>query len=118
MQYHVCHETDVPRGEKRSYTVKNIPVVVVHSEHDEFYAIYGICPHQRSPLGEGTLVGLTEATQPGEEFAIVRKGEIIRCPWHGFGFDVKTGACLTEPDKFRVRTYPIKVDNHEIYLEI
>ncbi|GCE30367.1 hypothetical protein KDA_58510 [Dictyobacter alpinus] len=118
MQYHVCHESDIPRGERRSYTVKNIPITLIHSEHGEFYAIYSICPHQRGPLGEGTLTGLTEANQPGDEFGYSRAGEIIRCPWHSFAFDVTTGSCLTAPDKYRVRTYQVKVDKQEVFLEI
>ena len=118
MHYRVCNVQDVPPGEMRTYTVKNIPVLVIHSKKGEFYAIYRICPHQRSDLAYGALGGLTDATQPGSEFRYTREGEILRCSWHGFSFDVTTGACLTEPYKLRVRTYPISVQEEEVFLEV
>ncbi len=118
MKYRVCHQQDVPVGEKRSFTVKNIPIVVSHSKQGKFYAIYGFCPHQRCSFGDGILGGLTKAGEPGEEFQYVREGEIIRCAWHGFSFDVTTGACLTAPDKLRVKTYPLIEADNELFLDL
>ncbi len=105
-------------GEKRSYTVKNIPLVVVHSAAGEFYAIYGFCPHQRGPLVEGVLGGLTVADQAGAQFQYERQGEILRCPWHGFDFDVTDGRCLTVPERLRVKTYNVQVEGQELFLEL
>lgn len=118
MRYHVCSEQDVPVGEKRAYTVKNIPLVVVHSQPGAFYAIYGYCPHQRAPLCDGVLGGQTVASEPGQAFQYTRAGEILRCPWHGFSFDVTTGACLTAPEELRIKTYPLSVDDQQIYLDL
>ena len=118
MQYFVCHEQDVPPGTKKVYTVKNIPLLVVHSKAGEFYAIYGYCPHQHAPLWRGVLGGITAEDQPGETFEYKREGEIIRCPWHGFSFDVTTGACLSAPERLRVKTYPLTISEQQIYLEL
>jgi 3-phenylpropionate/trans-cinnamate dioxygenase ferredoxin subunit len=118
VEYRVCRVEDVPPGEKRTYTVKNIPIVLIHSKAGAFYAIYSTCPHQHGNLGLGALGGLTEASQPGDEFRYVREGEILRCPWHGFSFDVTTGTCLTEPHKLRVRTYDVHVHDQQVYLEL
>ena len=38
------------------------------------FAMDGRCPHQGGPLGEGTLCD-----------------GALRCPWHGYDFDAKTG---------------------------
>ena len=118
MKHYICRVDELAPGEKRGYTIKNIPLVVVHSVHDEFYAIYEFCPHQRASLGDGVLGGQTIARQPGAKFAYVREGEILRCPWHNYCFDIKTGLCLTEPNKFRVKTYPILIENHEVFLDL
>ena len=118
MKYHVCNVQDVPRGEKRTFTVKNIPIVLIHSNQDEFYAIYSICPHQHGNFGYGALGGLTAASEPGAEFCYIREGEILRCPWHGFSFDVTTGACLTAPEKLRVKTYPVVLQDDNVFLEL
>ena len=118
MKHRVCHVEDIPRGEKRAYNVKNHPIMVVHSQQGDFYAIYDRCPHQHAALSEGILGGLTYAAQPGGEFEYVREGQIIRCPWHGFSFDVTTGACLVATEKLRVKTYPLTIVEREVFLDI
>ena len=117
MRYRVCHVEDIPRGEKRTYTFKNLPIVVVHDKRGEFHAVYERCPHQGARLGAGTLGGQTAAPEPGTAFEYVREGEILRCPWHGFSYDVTTGACLTA-ERLRVKTYPLIIDNHELFLDL
>jgi len=118
VKYRVCQVEEIPRGEKRSYTIKNMPIVVVHSKQGKFYAIYGVCPHHRGPLAAGVLGGKTEATQPGQDFQYVREGEILRCPWHGFSFDVTTGACLLASERLRVKTYPLTIDDRQVFLDV
>ncbi|SRR5579883_898096 len=118
MRYRICQTQDVPSGEQRTYTVKNIPLLVVHSKKGDFYALYRFCPHQRGDLSAGILGGLTQAAQAGEEFQYIREGEIMRCPWHGFSFDVTTGRCLSAPETLRVKTYALTVDNQEVFLEL
>jgi nitrite reductase (NADH) small subunit len=117
MKYLVGNIADVPRGGKRSYKIKNIPIVVVHSEKDQFYAIYERCPHQGVSLCAGTLGGETVAAEPGAPFEYAREGEILRCPWHGFSFDVTTGVCVNASE-FRVRTYPLSIDQSQLFLEL
>lgn len=38
-----------------------------------------------------------------------REGEILRCPWHGWEFDVTTGRSIFNPHAVRVRAYPVAV---------
>jgi nitrite reductase/ring-hydroxylating ferredoxin subunit len=118
MKYRVCNVQDIAPGETRSFSIKNIPIVLVRSKQGEFYALYGLCPHQRCSLATGVLGGLTVAPQPGAAFEYIREGEILRCPWHSFSFDVTTGACLTAPKKLRVKTYPLSITNQEVFLEV
>ncbi len=118
MKYRVCHVDEIAPGDKRGFTIKNIPIVVVHSKQGEFYALYGLCPHQRCSLAAGVLGGLTVASQPGEPFEYIREGEILRCPWHAFSYDVTTGACLTDAKTMRVKTYPLSISNQEVFLEV
>ncbi|HZP80657.1 MAG TPA: Rieske 2Fe-2S domain-containing protein, partial [Chthonomonadaceae bacterium] len=42
-----------------------------------------------------------------------REGEILRCPWHGWEFDLLTGRSLFNPHKIRVRTYEVTVETPE-----
>ncbi|HLG78535.1 MAG TPA: Rieske 2Fe-2S domain-containing protein [Ktedonobacteraceae bacterium] len=118
MRYHLCHVDEVPAGTKKAFSIKNIPIVVTHSDRDEFFAIYGLCPHQRASLSDGALGGLTVADEAGEDFRYERVGEILRCPWHGFSFDVTTGVCLAAPERLRVKTYPLVIEHSEVFLDL
>lgn len=78
----------------------------------EFFAIRNSCPHQGGPLCAGNITGFLMASQPGE-FSYTRRGEIVRCPWHGWEFDIKTGQSWFDPSKTRVRTYAVSVEAGE-----
>ena len=56
----------------------------------------------------GTLVGLLEASEPGC-YRYSRRGEIVRCPWHGWEFDLRTGKSWCEPDRVRARQFAVSV---------
>ena len=34
----------------------------------------------------------------------------MRCPWHGWEFDLRTGKSRCEPDRTKVRSYDLKVE--------
>ena len=36
-------------------------------------------------------------------------GEILRCPWHGWEFDMRTGQSWFDPERTRVRRYEVEV---------
>jgi 3-phenylpropionate/trans-cinnamate dioxygenase ferredoxin subunit len=60
-------------------------------------------------LCEGVLSGFVQSNEPGE-YTYVRRGEIIRCPWHQWEFDVRTGQSWFDPVKTRVRSYEARVE--------
>ena len=76
----------------------------------EYFALVNRCPHQGAPLCEGMLVSLVESSGPGE-YRLVRSEEMLRCPWHGWEFDIRTGQSWCEPSKLRVKTYPVSVES-------
>jgi 3-phenylpropionate/trans-cinnamate dioxygenase ferredoxin subunit len=55
------------------------------------------------------LIGLAQSSDPGE-IEYTRLGEIIRCPWHGWEFDIRTGQSYCDPRRFRVKAYPVHVE--------
>jgi 3-phenylpropionate/trans-cinnamate dioxygenase ferredoxin subunit len=75
----------------------------------QFYALRNRCPHQGGPLCHGRLAGSVVSTKPGE-YEYIRDGEILRCPWHGWEFDIKTGQSWFDPAGTRVRTYAVTVE--------
>ena len=63
-----------------------------------------------APLCEGPLTGTTLPGPPGT-FRFGREGEILRCPWHGWEFDVTSGRSIFNPHAVRVRACPVAVED-------
>jgi 3-phenylpropionate/trans-cinnamate dioxygenase ferredoxin subunit len=80
----------------------------VFNVNGEFFALRNRCPHQGGPLCAGRLFGVIQATVPGE-YNFSRPGELLRCPWHGWEFDVRTGQSWFDPARTRVRAYEVSV---------
>jgi 3-phenylpropionate/trans-cinnamate dioxygenase ferredoxin subunit len=78
----------------------------------EFFAISNRCPHQGGSLCHGKLVGLAESEEPGQ-YKLSRHGELLRCPWHGWEFDIRTGQSWCDPTRVRVRSYAVSVEPGE-----
>ena len=78
----------------------------------EFYALRNSCPHQGGPLCTGSIAGFVTSTGPGE-YQLTRQGEILRCPWHGWEFDIRTGQSWFDPRKVRVRRYEVHVASED-----
>jgi 3-phenylpropionate/trans-cinnamate dioxygenase ferredoxin subunit len=83
--------------------------VVVFNLGGEFFALSNRCPHKGGSLCHGRLTGLVQSSQPGE-YDYSRPGEIIRCPWHSWEFDIRTGRSWCDPQRLRVRNYAVSVE--------
>ena len=44
------------------------------------------------------------------EFQYSRAGEIVRCPWHGWEYDLRTGQSWFDPARVMVRRYEVSVE--------
>lgn len=98
---------EIPPGERKIVELAGRSIGVFNIG-GEFYALRNTCPHQGGPLCQGRLTGFLMARVPGE-YSYTRRGEILRCPWHGWEFDVKTGQSWFDPLQTRVRAYPVTV---------
>jgi nitrite reductase/ring-hydroxylating ferredoxin subunit len=99
--------SQLPPGTRRLVTIKGRPVAVFNLDGD-FFALINRCPHQGASLCEGEVTGLVTSEKPGE-YRISRPGEIIRCPWHGWEFDIRTGQSWCDPSRIKTRQYPVEV---------
>jgi len=82
--------------------------IVVFNLGGEFFALNNRCPHRGSSLCQGKQTGLVESDGPGN-YRYSRPGEIIRCPWHGWEFDIRTGQSWCDPTRVRARPYTVSV---------
>ena len=65
-----------------------------------FYAIANRCPHRQGPLSDGILSGQT-----------------VYCPLHNWNLSLESG-CVLSGGAGEVKTYPVKVDDEKIYIEL
>jgi nitrite reductase/ring-hydroxylating ferredoxin subunit len=65
-----------------------------------YHAIDNACPHRGGPLGEGDL-----------------RGKVVTCPWHGWDWDVTTGANVNNPG-VRIGCYPVTVSEGALYVRM
>jgi len=107
-QYIVATVAEIPPGARKIVEVAGRSIGVFNLD-GEFFALRNRCPHQGGPLCAGTLGGLIVASGPGE-YHYSRAGEILRCPWHGWEFDIRTGQSWFEPARVRVRSYVVTIE--------
>ncbi len=91
--------SDVPEGQGKVAALNGIEIALFKHE-GKIFALANTCPHRGGPLGEGSLDG----------------GEVI-CPWHAWGFDVKSGQCQTLPD-VKQPTFEVKIDGEDILVNV
>jgi nitrite reductase (NADH) small subunit len=63
-------------------------------------ATSGRCPHARGPIHEGEVSGST-----------------LTCPWHGYNFDLRTGACEDDPD-LNLERFAVDVQGDDILVSL
>jgi nitrite reductase (NADH) small subunit len=90
---------DVPPGEGRVVDAagKTLAIFNIEGRH---YAIDNTCAHRGGPLGEGDL-----------------DDTVVTCPWHGWRWDVTSGANANNP-AVKVRCFPVTVEQGEIFVDV
>jgi nitrite reductase (NADH) small subunit len=104
--------SEMPPGSVRIVQVNNPQGVGVFNVGGTYYALKNVCPHQGGPLCSGPITGTTRArlSEDGApDFEWIRDGEIVRCPWHRWEFDIATGKTVFE-SRLRVAKYRVTVD--------
>jgi nitrite reductase/ring-hydroxylating ferredoxin subunit len=91
----VAQTDEVPAGTGKVVDV-NGNLIALFNVNGTFYAIHNTCMHRGGPLGEGFL----------EE-------DVVTCPWHGWRWNVKTGANAFN-EQMKVKSYPVQVEGNDV----
>jgi 3-phenylpropionate/trans-cinnamate dioxygenase ferredoxin component len=90
--------SDIPSGERKRVEVNGERISIFNIE-GELFAISDQCPHKKTaPLIRGTLNGFG-----------------LKCPNHGYRFDLKTGKC-DRGERFNTKVFPIKIVEDHILI--
>jgi nitrite reductase/ring-hydroxylating ferredoxin subunit len=104
----VCGVDELPPGQHRIVTLLGRSIGV-YNVNGNFHALLNRCPHRAAPLCEGVVTGLI--TSPAQyQRELTRDGEIVRCPWHGWEFDILDGRSVFNPHRVRARSYEVVVE--------
>jgi 3-phenylpropionate/trans-cinnamate dioxygenase ferredoxin subunit len=96
-----CAIDDVASGEALAVTVDGVELAVVHTEDDDWYAIYDECSHAAIALSEGDVEGCE-----------------IECWLHGSRFDLRTGKPTGLPATEPVPIYPVQVEGADVLVDV
>lgn len=107
VKYVVATVDELPPGSRKIVEVAGRSIGVFNL-NGEFFALRNRCPHQGGPLCRGAVTGQIMSPGPGEYY-YSRPGEYLRCPWHGWEFDIRTGQSWFDPARVRVRRYEVTV---------
>ncbi len=91
----VADAASLPPGQGRTVQVNGLQIALWNLD-GEYFCLDDTCPHRGGPLSAGTL-----------------EGGAVCCPLHGWGFDVRTGACLERPDR-PAKRYPTRIVDGQV----
>lgn len=92
--------TAVPEGDVTAIKINGREIAFYEVE-GEIFATDNICTHGHARLSDGFL-----------------EGKEIECPLHQGRFDVCTGKALCAPLNEDLKTYPIKIEQGKIYIDL
>ena len=95
MAFDAIDDEDVARFDHAGHTF------AVYRVNDKVYASDGLCTHEQAHLADGLVME-----------------HVIECPKHNGRFDIRDGRPLGAPVCINLKTYPVKVEDGKIYLEL
>lgn len=95
----VAAVSDLQPGQSKCVTAGNREIALFNCD-GTFYAVDNVCPHQGGPLGEGEL-----------------DGTVVTCPWHGWRFDVSSGASPMNPAA-KIEKFEVKVEGNDVLVAV
>jgi nitrite reductase/ring-hydroxylating ferredoxin subunit len=111
----VAKAEEIQAGNCKIVTVKGREIGIFKVGED-FYGLINRCPHQGAPLCRGEIVSRLVAPSPGD-YRLTRPGEMIRCPWHCWEFDIRTGQSLCDPNSVRARAFGVALEPGKALVE-
>ena len=96
----VCNTSKLKKGEMIDFDYKDKKILVANM-NGKMYATDRICTHAEADLSTGVL-----------------SEEGVTCPLHLSTFDLQTGIPQNLPAELPLKTYNVKIEQNEIYVEV
>jgi nitrite reductase/ring-hydroxylating ferredoxin subunit len=98
-EFFIGMESDIPLGERKLAKIMGLAIGVFHHESG-WYAIRNKCLHAGGPVAEGRL-----------------RGDVLTCPWHGYQYNLPTGALLDDPHA-KLEMYPVELHEGQVFVRL
>lgn len=98
--HNIAKAVDILPGTWEIVDFDTLSILVFNIDFN-FYAIENVCTHDGGTLSDGRLIG-----------------DEIMCPRHGARFCVKTGAVMAPPAYENVSTFPVRVENGVVQVQL
>ncbi len=115
MTHDVCASRDLAPGQMLPARAGETDVVLIRTRAGDLHGLLDRCIHQGGPLSRGRLQQAVDADRPGEYREDAGRA-IVKCPWHGFEFDVASGCALFDPRR-RVRRVSVREEGGRVLVE-
>jgi nitrite reductase/ring-hydroxylating ferredoxin subunit len=84
---------DLPEGRGATVELAGGKELALYNVGGRFYCVENFCPHKGAPLADCPVSGQT-----------------VTCDWHGWRFDLQTGACLNRVSD-PLETYEVVIED-------
>jgi nitrite reductase/ring-hydroxylating ferredoxin subunit len=101
-------------GQRQLVDVDGVEIAVVNVEGN-LYAFRNTCPHQGASMIFGPITGTMLPSEP-QKYQYGCDNEIVRCPLHGWEFEMKSGKSIFAPDKVSIKTFEVREEEGFIVL--
>ncbi|WP_281708333.1 Rieske (2Fe-2S) protein [Phaeobacter italicus] len=103
----ICRAEDIAPGSSKRVEVEGREIAVFNTGA-AFRAVTNRCPHEGADLCRGRIAAFVDADAPGA-FTVDEDRVMVRCPWHGWEFDLETGRSYCDPNRVRVKPFEVNV---------
>lgn len=98
--YKITEVENIPSMGSRKIEFGDTEIAIFKTRDGEIFAVNNLCPHKQGKLTEGLV-----------------HEHVITCPLHNTDINLETGEAIGE-DYGCTKTYPVKIENNLVYLEI
>jgi 3-phenylpropionate/trans-cinnamate dioxygenase ferredoxin subunit len=96
-----CAPDDIEEEDVIRFDHGGVSLAIYRLDNERFFATAGLCTHENVHLADGLVMG-----------------RIIECPKHNGRFDIPTGQAKGAPACVNLRTYPVKIEDGRVLVDL
>ena len=111
----MCASDELAPGDMRAVSLGRLPAVVIRLRDGSLHALVDRCLHHGAPLSRGRLGHGSRGTDGIGDYRDDESVSSLRCPWHGYEYDVRSGCALFDPSR-RLRRLTVWEEDGSVLL--